>query len=485
MNIVDPILFQCRVNGEQPAICAPGTRFDLVTYAQLEYMVNNLTRAVLSTGFEPGQIVGIQLQDKIFHIALIIALTRIGVVTVSCRGPSLPKELGAAALITDTAAPSANVERVIRANPEWARGSADPVVDPRLRKANGDELCRVILTSGSTGVPKAIAFSHDKLIAENARLDYCQGDRWPHSARLFCDFGLSSSQGFRYVIYILMRGGMALVFGEDGPSTLQALNLFAVQNMATSPYGLGEYLKFYESAPAFRCNFDHILVTGGQLNRRLAERAWARMCPNLISLYGATEVGAIATADARAIVDVAGAAGHVLPDAEAQIVDLSGKPLSPGTEGIVRIRTAQAVTGYYGDPATSALVFRDGWFYPGDFGYLTEAGLLVITGRQETRLNVGGDKINPETVEEVLASFPGIADVAVITVPNALGVEEIYALIQAPAPLDDAALRAHCAARLQRALVPTRCIAVERIPRNELGKIERSRLLELAKNKLV
>ena len=83
----------------------PVRQFDFITYAQLEYMINNLTRAVLSLGFERGQIVGILLQDKIFHIALVIALTRIGVVTVSCRNASLPKELNAAAAITDVAGP--------------------------------------------------------------------------------------------------------------------------------------------------------------------------------------------------------------------------------------------------------------------------------------------------------------------------------------------------------------------------------------------
>jgi acyl-CoA synthetase (AMP-forming)/AMP-acid ligase II len=484
MNIVDPILFQCKINAEQPAICAPGTRFDLITYAQLAYMTNNLTRAVLSLGFERGQIVGILLQDKIFHIALIIALTRIGVATVSCRDASLPKEINAAAAITDTAGPFANVERVIRANPEWVRGSAAAVVDPRLFEAKGDELCRIILTSGSTGVPKAIAFSHDKLIAKNARLDYCQGFRWSRSSRLFCDLGLSSSQGFRYVLHMLTRGGMVLVFGEDSASTLQSLNLFEIQNMVTAPFGLAEYLKFFESEPSFHCNFDHILIAGGMLTKNLAERAWARMCPNLISLYGATEVGAIATADARVTTSVPGAVGYILPDAQAQIVDPSGKQLAPGTEGIVRVRTEQVVTGYYGDPIASAAMFRDGWFYPGDHGYVGDDGLLVITGRQETRLNLGGDKVNPETVENVLTAFPGVSDAAVLTIPNALGIEEIYALIKSQSLLEEGAFRSYCQARLERTFVPVRFITVDRIPRNESGKIERSRLPELAKSKL-
>ena len=450
MNIVDPILFQCKANGEQPAICAPGTTLDVITYAQLEYMINNLTRSVLSLGLERGQIVGILLQDKIFHVALVIALTRIGVVTVSCRNASLPKELNAAAAITDVAGPIADVERVIRANPEWVRGSASAVVDPKLLEAKGDEVCRIILTSGSTGLPKAIAFSHDKLIAKNARLDYCQGDRWPTSSRMFCDLGLSSPQGFRYVLHMLTRGGMVLVYGADGASTLQSLNLFKIQNMATSPFGLAEYLKFFELEPSFHCNFDHILVAGGMLTKSLAERAWARMCPNLISLYGAAEVGAVATADARMTTRVPGAVGYILPDAQVQIVDPSDKQLAPGKEGIIRVRTEQGVSGYYGDPIASAAMFRDGWFYPGDFGYVADDGLLVITGRQETRLNLGGEKINPETVENVLAAFPGVSDAAVLTIPNALGIEEIYALIKSQSLLDEGALRAHCQARLDR-----------------------------------
>ena len=65
------------------------------------------------------------------------------------------------------------------------------------------------------------------------------------------------------------------------------------------------------------------------LTRSLAERAWARMCPNLISLYGATEVGAIATADARVTTRVPGAVGHILPDAQVQIVDPSDKQRRP------------------------------------------------------------------------------------------------------------------------------------------------------------
>jgi acyl-coenzyme A synthetase/AMP-(fatty) acid ligase len=270
-----------------------------------------------------------------------------------------------------------------------------------------------------------------------------------------------------------------MLMGEDVVGTLQSLNLFQMQNMATSPYGLAEYLKFHEAQPTFHCNFDHILVAGSALTKQLATRAWARMSPNLITTYGAAETGAIASGDARVTTDVPGAVGFVLPDAQAEIVDEADRPVQRGSEGIVRVRTGQMADSYFHDPATSARHFRDGWFYPGDVGYLRRDALLVMTGRQETLLNVGGDKVNPEIVEEVLSSHPAIADCAVLNIANEFGIGEIHALIVARAVFDEGELRQHCSQKLQQAFIPVRFVAVERIPRNDLAKIERERVREL------
>jgi acyl-coenzyme A synthetase/AMP-(fatty) acid ligase len=479
VNIVDPILFQCRVNADQPAICAPGARLEPVTYRQLEYTLNSLTRTVLQFGFKRGDIVGVLLNNKIFHVILTLALARIGLVTVSCRDRSLPNELDAAAAFVDTPGPFTNVERIIMADILWATGDGSPVLPGFV--ASGDELCRIILTSGSTGTAKGVAFSHRKLFEKNARFDYAWRDRWSRSSRLFCDLGLSSSLGFSYMLYMLGRGGMIMLMGEDIVGTIQSLNLFQMQNMATSPYGLAEYLKFHEGQPTFHCNFDHVVVAGGALTKQLANRAWARMSPNLITFYGATEAGMVASGDARVTIDVPGAVGFVLPDAQAEIVDNADRPVRSDSEGIVRIRTAQVAESYFRDPATSARHFRDGWFYPGDVGYLRGNGLLVVTGRQETLLNVGGDKVNPEIVEEVLSSHPTIADCAVLNIPNELGIEEIHALIVGRGVYDETELRKHCAQKLQRIFIPVRFVAVERIPRNDMAKIERGGLIELAK----
>ena len=190
MNIVDPILFQCKYSPSSVAICAPGTRLNVVSYGQLERWIHNISRTALSLGLEPGQIAAIFIKDKIFHAAVIYGLTRIGVVTLSARDPQFPSELRVDAVITDTAQAFGNVERIIHADRTWIMGDGEPLEDARVHHGSTDEICRIILTSGSTGEPKAVAFSHKMLADRISRYAFVKGDRFPHGSRLYCDLGI-------------------------------------------------------------------------------------------------------------------------------------------------------------------------------------------------------------------------------------------------------------------------------------------------------
>jgi acyl-CoA synthetase (AMP-forming)/AMP-acid ligase II len=167
-----------------------------------------------------------------------------------------------------------------------------------------------------------------------------------------------------------------------------------------------------------------------------------------------------------------------------EIVNESGVPLSGGKEGIVRIKSRYGATEYMDDPEETARVFHDGWFHPGDLGYLTPDNMLVISGRARSVLNVGGEKLSPERVEEILSAHPSVMQAAAVALPDELGVEQVCALIVPRSYLDAAALRAHCTGKIPGRLVPVRFIAVNEIPRNETGKIERDKLPALVKSKL-
>jgi long-chain acyl-CoA synthetase len=181
---------------------------------------------------------------------------------------------------------------------------------------------------------------------------------------------------------------------------------------------------------------------------------------------------------------IPGAVGYIVPGVTVDILDGDGRPLPPGKEGRVAIRSPRQATGYVGDPETTAQIFRDGAFHPGDLGYVTAESLLVITGRAKTTLSLGGDSVAPEVVEEALCAYAGVAEAAAFTVDSALGVPELYALIVARGAIDEAALRAHCARHLRPVFVPLRFIGVDAIPRGGQNKIDRQRVPEIGRTRL-
>jgi acyl-coenzyme A synthetase/AMP-(fatty) acid ligase len=481
MNIVEPIIFQAKINPNNIAICTPGTRMDFVTYAGLARIIDNLGRVALSLGLTRGDIVAIYVSETIFHAALVLALTRVGIVTVSARTPRLPKELGVKAVIASKTDAFENAGKVILADPNWMFTEGAPLKRDEIAHSDDAEVCRVMLTSGTTGEAKAIRFTHGAVQGKSARNEYAKGSRVAVTARMFCDLGITTGPAFRYLIFMLSRGGTIYYFGASSESTIQAFDLYSMQTMITSPSGVAEYLKFYEQQRAFRCNFESIISSGGLLPKSLSERVLATMCQRLFSSYGATETGTIAFAPAQMIADVPGAVGFVTPGAEVEIVDASDNPLAAGQEGIVRTRTSQMVDGYVGNPDATARAFRNGWFYPGDIGSLAHDGMLLIRGREASVLNIGGDKIKPELVEDALVSFEGVEQAAAFTHKSTMDVPELWAALVCRPDIDLAALQEHCGRRLGTAFVPKHFARLESLPMNAAGKLDRQRLVELLK----
>ena len=127
------------------------------------------------------------------------------------------------------------------------------------------------------------------------------------------------------------------------------------------------------------------------------------------------------------------------------------------------------------------MFFRDGWFYPGDVGRVTEHGMMVVTGREKNIIDLGGNKISPEAVEAALMTYPGVSFAAAFGVPNALGIEEVWAAVTGSAALDPNAMRDHCARRLPAGEAPVRIVQVADIPRLAIGRVDRRKLQEMAK----
>jgi acyl-coenzyme A synthetase/AMP-(fatty) acid ligase len=372
--------------------------------------------------------------------------------------------VGIDALIADEAPQSTSIGEIILADLSWTEGDGRPLGPHERPQTRLDDICRIIFTSGSTGVPKAVAFSHGMMFDRIARHLTIFGGRFPNYTRMFCDLPVSTALGYRFLLYALWRGGTyCLAFDE-----------YRIQCALSSPGGLELLLRGYERHPSLRSELELVVASGDSLSGSLSDRVRRRICSQMIATYGSTEACVIAVAPAHRIRGVAGAVGYVSMGVSVEIVDEQDSPVPPGTEGIVRIRSPFAADHYVGDPDASATTFRDGWFCPGDLGVLDADNLLRITGRQDAVLNLGGDKVNPETVDRVLSSCPGVVECATFGAPNALGIVEMWAAVVTPA--DEAVLRAYCEAHLPPSSRPAGFVRVERLPRNEMGKVDRRHL---------
>jgi acyl-coenzyme A synthetase/AMP-(fatty) acid ligase len=481
MNIVDPILFNARYNPSAVAVCTPGTDPPLLTYGELEGWTNNIARLAVSHDMARGQIVAVYVADKILHLAIVLALARLGIPTISPRTPILPNTFDIPAVITDQNVPFENAKRVITVDAAWKRSHEQPLADHWFYQTSGSDLCRIAQTSGTTGEAKAIAFTHEKLLGRIGRYQFIHGGQFSACRRLFCDFGIQSGIGFQTILYMLCCGGTIHLFGADSQSMVQAFDLYKVDGMIAAPQGLSQYLQFYELPGAPECGFDFIVCLGAPLSRALTARVQMSMSPNLLNAYGSTECGQVAAGPVNLIAQVPGAVGFVAPDVVIEIVDDADNALPVGAEGRVRIKSPYSVTEYFGDRVGSTEAFRGEWFYPGDVGSLAANRMLFISGRSNSVINIGGDKIKPELVEEVLVRLGKIQEAAVFAHADSLGIAELWAAVVLfpHAALDVRALQSLCAISLGRPYAPRRIIQVASLPKNRVGKLDRSKLAAL------
>lgn len=334
----------------------------------------------------------------------------------------------------------------------------------------------VAYTSGTTGRSKGAVLSHGSVAA--SVLGALRAWRWTRDEILLHALPLSHQHGLSGVHATVAAGSTAVLLPQFEPDRLvehlqreRATALFAVPAMydrlltAGLPRPDGPLrLPISGSAP---------------LPAVLAQRVrdWLGQLP--LERYGTTESGL--DLSNRVDLRVPGRVGWPLPGVEVELRDQFGHLLDPGEEGEICVRGPQVFDGYLGDPdATSRATWPGGWFRTGDLGVVDPAdGSVAVVGRLKELVISGGHNVSPGEVEAVLATHPSVVDVAVVGVPDERWGEAVTAaVVLAPgARLDTAALDAHARGGLAAYKCPKRVVAVDALPRNALGKVQRAELV--------
>src|SRR5271168_5085525 len=222
----------------------------------------------------------------------------------------------------------------------------------------------------------------------------------------------SAGTSYARAVAVLSAGG-AVVLPCPPIDFVSLANTVGVTTTCGSPSMLAELLGRRGDAVRRLETMESFEVLGEHLPVKLAQDARSFLTPNISNEYGATETDRVATADAAVCIADPSAAGFLTPWIEAEIVDAADRPVPNGQEGRLRVRGAPVIAGYYRNDDATRRNFRDGWFYLGDIGIITDHGLLRVTGRIEDQITRDGVSISVLPLEEMIRAVPGVRDVAV------------------------------------------------------------------------
>jgi fatty-acyl-CoA synthase len=333
----------------------------------------------------------------------------------------------------------------------------------------------VLLTSGTTGVPKGTRRSRVSLDAPVSfldRMDYRDGGTFLIAPPLF------HAWGFANLLMALLLGSTVVLRREFEPEdVLRSVARHGVDVLVAVPVMLERIL---ELDPEVRGGFDvsRLRVTatsGSALPGDLATRWMDAFGDGLYSLYGATEVGWGAIADPRDLRSAPTTAGRVPLGSTVRIFDAGGVEQRTHRTGRIHVGGGLSNDRYTDG---TRLPQRDGLTQTGDVGYLDDLGRLFVLGREDDMIVSGGENVYPQSVEDVLAELPAVAEVAAIGVPDDVYGQRIAVhVVKAPgARLSAKAVRDHVRATRPRFEIPRDVVFRDELPRNATGKILRRSL---------
>jgi fatty-acyl-CoA synthase len=483
---VDHVGFHARLSPERLAAAdlTSGRRW---TYADLDRAVGACA-AVLRRrhGVRRGDRVASLARNCVEQVLLHLACARTGLIFVPLNWRLSVPEIAA---VVDDAEPGvifgdAELDRMGLAGAPLAELSAaiDAAEPLPTEAVDADAPSLMLFTSGTSGRPKGVLLSEANV--EQTAINFglfgrvTPGSVFLVDAPMFHVIGLVTS-----VRPALMFGGAFLT--SDAFQPPRTLARMADPNLAVTHYFcVPQMAATLRADPAFDPSSLRgmtAIFTGGAPHAPEAIRAWLRDGIPVSDGFGMTEAGTVfgMPLDPALIDAKAGSAGVAPPTVQTRIVDAEARDCPPGAAGELLLRGRGVFSAYWRRPEETAAAFTaDGWFRTGDIARCDGEGFHWLVDRRKDMFISGGENVYPAEIENALVGFPGIAECAVIGVPDPQW-GEVGICVLAPASVGEPvieAVQAHLAARLARYKLPRRFVVLEALPRTGSGKVMKSEL---------
>jgi HIP---CoA ligase len=493
--------------GDAEALAEPGGA--RLSFRELHERVGQVARALIADGIAPGDRVAVWCPNTTAWVLAALGSLTAGatLVPVSTRftGPEALEVIsrcGARALFVDrdflgtdrlaalraAAAPDprgslAGLALVVRVGTgDWAAFIERKVVTPATQAAaraaavSGEDVSDILFTSGTTGRSKGAMSSHRSSLsvarawADHGRLT--ADDRYLVVNPFFHSFGWKAG-----ILACLVTGATLVPLPVFDPAA--AMRVIEAERITVLPGPPTIYQTILDHPQRDRFDLSslRLAVTGAaSVPTALVERMGRELSFRVVlTAYGLTEaVVATMCRPGDAPATVARSCGRAAAGFSVRVAGQDGGDAGPGETGEILLRGPNLMLGYLDDPAATAeAIDPDGWLHTGDVGTLDVAGYLTITDRLKDMYICGGFNVYPAEVEQVLARLDGVAESAVVGVPDArLGeVGRVYIVTRAGRAIDESAVLGFCRGRLANYKVPRQVRFRDALPRNPSGKV--------------
>lgn len=498
MLIMERLYAQAAERPEATAIVYGDER---IAWRELVERVERLAHGLADRGVGAGDAVGLVLRDDPWFVTTFHAVTALGGIVVPVNPAFKQTEIafsfrsaGVKAVVSDERTAgvceriAAGLEQTVEViTTTAAHGQAltleelvEAYAGERLAPRDPDETFVYQFSSGSTGRPKRVPRTHAQIAAEAdlyGALDVGPDDSVFSAIPFFHTWGMGAC-----LVAPTTWGATVVILEDPNPFLLKrhrALELIERERCTFFP-GVPFHYQLMAEAPgdADLSSLRLCFSAGTALARETFDAFGEKFGVLVRQLYGSTETGFMAANLDPDPVATFASVGPGIGDVDFEVVDDEGAPLPAGETGEVTVASPAMTAGYSDLPDVNAQAFAGGRFQTGDLGALDEQGRLTITGRKKLLIEVGGYKVDPIEVADVVAEHPHVAEAVVVGVPGrGPGEEVVKAVVVPSADVAEREVVDFCRERLANYKVPQLVELREEIPKSPLGKILRKYLV--------
>lgn len=485
-TLVGKIVSYGDTQADKNAVCFKNTT---VTYGELKRRIMGMASLLHGMGVEKGHRIMLNAVSKPEYIVGLLAVQYIGAVTVAIDkfaklenirdiwemtqadyflvdGKKLPEEIK-----------TVSMRRLYEE-------ALQKQMDMDYIQPEGEQLCELLFTTGTSGKPKGAMLSYRCIYAN--MLNTCNGIGMREGDIVLNPLPLNHSFGMRVLRSTLYLGATVVLqngftFAKEIERNIEQHHCTAMVCVPASMEVI--FRQMQERFTEIMGQFRYIEFSAGSVSVDMKKKLLT-LLPNtrLYNTWGSTETGGAVFLDITGRPDKLASIGKPLDGIEIKAVDAEGNEAAAvdmNTAGRMLLRGKMRMEGYWNEPELTAETIRDGWLYTNDLIYMDGDGYIFMLGRADDIINVGGEKVSPIEVENTVQEYEEVRECACIGVDDPegiLGQVPVLYVVAENGAMDETVLLKYLSRRMEKYKLPREFIQVDELPRNRMQKLDRKAL---------